>query len=110
MKTNEGNLDRYELNQLTVFQKAKEVSWAGQAGKITARKSCRSVEVIVTAGGCDNSAILESVCCFIPAVGKWMDLSPMKIPRWRYCTHVYRSLCPIFNCQTYKAVNSLKSL
>ena len=79
-----GNLDRDELNLLTVFPKAKEVSWAEQVGKITVRKSCRSVEVIVTAGGCDNSAILDNVCCFIPVVGKWMDLSRMKIPRWRY--------------------------
>ena len=79
-----GNLDRDELNQLTVFPKAKEVSWAEQVGTITARKSCQSVEVIVVAGGCDNSAILDSVFCFIPAVGKWMDLSRMKIPRWRY--------------------------
>ena len=108
LPSNESNLDQHELNQLTVFSKAKEVCWAGQAGKITARKSCRSVEVIVTAGGCDNSAILDSVCCFLPAVGKWMDLSRMKIPRWRY--RISKSLCPIFNCQTYKAVNSLKSL
>ena len=85
LPANEGNLDQEELNQLTVFPRAKEVSWAGQDGKIIARKSCRSVEVIVVAGGCDNSAILDSVCCFIPAAGKWMDLSRMKIPRWRYC-------------------------
>ena len=85
LPTNEGNLDREELNQLTVVPRVKDVSSAGQVGKIMARKSCRSVEVIVVAGGCNNSATLDSVCCFIPAVEKWMDLSRMKIPRWRYC-------------------------
>ena len=84
LPVNEDNLDKEKLNEVTVFPRAKEVSWAGQDGKIIARKSCRSVEVIVVAGGCDNSAILDSVCCFIPAAGKWMDLSRMKIPRWRY--------------------------
>ena len=84
LPVNEDNLDQEKLNELTVFPRAKEVSWAGQDGKIIARKSCRSVEVIVVAGGCDNSAILDSVCCFIPAAGKWMDLSRMNIPRWRY--------------------------
>lgn len=83
LPTNEGNLDQEELNQLTALPRAKEVAWAGQVGKVTARKSCRSVEVVVVAGGSDNSAILDSVCCFIPAVGKWTDLSRMKIPRWR---------------------------
>ena len=84
LPTNEGNLNQEELNQLTGFPRVRKVPWAGRVGDITARKSCRSVEVIVVAGGCDNSAILDSVYCFIPAVKKWMDLSRMKIPRWRY--------------------------
>jgi len=101
LPTNEGNLDREELNQLAVFPRVKEEPSTGQVGKIIARKSCRSVEVIVVAGGCDNSAILDSVCCFIPAVEKWMDLSRMKIPRWRY-RKMSQSLCPTFTIKLIK--------
>ena len=101
LPTNEGNLDRDELNQFTVFARVKKVPWAGQVGNMTARKSCRSVEVIVVAGGCDNSAILDSVCCFIPAVKKWMDLSRMKIPRWRYRKN-WKISCPTFTIKVVK--------
>lgn len=83
----QSKLDQEELNEfrmvLKLGQATKEVLWAQQAGKVTTRKSCSVIEVIVAAGGCDNSAILDSVCCFIPAVGKWTDLSHMKLPRWR---------------------------
>lgn len=51
--------------------------------KMTARKSYSSVEVLAVTGGCDGSAILNSGCCYIPAVSKWAPLSNMKVPRWR---------------------------
>ncbi|PFX22730.1 Kelch-like protein 12 [Stylophora pistillata] len=75
-----------ELNDLIIprlVPTSKGATYANVAGEITARKSCRSMEVIVVAGGCDNSAILNSVCCFVPVVGKWVKLSAMKLPRWR---------------------------
>lgn len=83
----QGKLDQKELNNFRTISKlgqaTKEELWAQQSGKISARKSCSLIEVIVVAGGCDNSAILNSVCCFIPAVGRWTNLSQMKLPRWR---------------------------
>ena len=50
---------------------------------INARKSYRTVKVILVAGGCDHSAILNTTSCFIPSVKKWAALSDMTIPRWR---------------------------
>lgn len=80
-------LDQNKLNQIMISElqpATKEVPWAqAAAGKMSARKSCSFVEVLVVAGGCDNSSILSNVCCFIPAVGKWTDLSHMKVARWR---------------------------
>lgn len=80
-------LDQKELAEFItdskIRQAGKEVLWAQQAGNFASRKSCSVVDVIVMAGGCDNSAILSSVCCYIPAVDKWTDLSQMQLPRWR---------------------------
>lgn len=75
-----------ELNDLIIPRLAptsKGATHANVAGGITPRKSYRSMEVIVVAGGCDNSAILNSVSCFVPVVGKWVKLAAMKLPRWR---------------------------
>ena len=75
-----------KLNQLKehVWPAIKEIRPLNQqAWKVSARKSYSSVEVIVVTGGCDSSAILDTVCCFIPAVSKWTPLSNMKVPRWR---------------------------
>lgn len=83
----QGKLDQNELTEFRMASKlrqaSKEVLWAQQAGKFASRKSCSAVDGIVVAGGCDNSAILNSVCCYIPAVDKWTGLSQMKLPRWR---------------------------
>ena len=80
-------LDQNELTEFRMASKirqaGKEVIWAQQAGTFGSRKSCSALDVIVVAGGCDNSAILSSVCCYIPAVDKWTDLSQMQLPRWR---------------------------
>ena len=80
-------LDQKELTEFSmdskIRQAGKEVLWAQQAGNFASRKSCSVVDVIVMAGGCDNSAILSSVCCYIPTVDKWTDLSQMQLPRWR---------------------------
>ena len=75
------------------FNLPKELSWPASkeiwphnqqtSRTVTARKSYSSVEVIAVTGGCDGSAILNNVCCFIPAVNKWSELSNMKVPRWR---------------------------
>ncbi|KAL9964182.1 hypothetical protein ACROYT_G027777 [Oculina patagonica] len=83
----QGKLNQKELSESRMVSKlgqaTKEVLWAQQTDKVTSRKSCSVIKVLVVAGGCDNSAILNSVCCFIPAVGKWTNLSHMKLPRWR---------------------------
>ena len=81
-------IDQKELTKFRMDSKirqaaGKEVLCAQQAGNFTSRKSCSVVDVIMMAGGCDNSAILSSVCCYIPAVDKWTDLSQMQLPRWR---------------------------
>lgn len=80
-------LDQNELAEVRMASKirqaGKEVIWTQKAGNFASRKSCSAVDVIVVAGGCDNSAILNSVCCYIPAVDKWTDLSQMQLPRWR---------------------------
>ena len=80
-----GQKELTELSMASIIRQAagKEVLWAQQAGKFASRKSCSAVDVILVAGGCDNSAILNSVCCYIPAVDKWTDLSQMQLPRWR---------------------------
>jgi len=79
--------DRKELTDFwmasKIRQAGKEILWKQQAGTFASRKSCSAVDVIVIAGGCDNSAILNSVCCYIPAVNGWADLSQMQLPRWR---------------------------
>ena len=75
-----------ELNELIIprlVTEFKGATYEKEAGKMTARKSYRSVEVILVAGGCDNSAILSNVCCFVPVVSRWVELSAMKLPRWR---------------------------
>lgn len=82
----QGKLAEKELNHLTIPRltpATKEAPWAQEAGTFTARKSYSSVEVIVVAGGCDHSAIFNSVCCFVPVAGKWAELSHMNLPRWR---------------------------
>ena len=79
-------LHEKELNELIIprlVTEFKGATYEKEAGKMTARKSYRSVEVILVAGGCDNSAILSNVCCFVPVVSKWVELSAMKLPRWR---------------------------
>ena len=80
-------LDQKELTEFWMASKSRQadkgVLWKQQAGNFASRKSCSTVDVIVMAGGCDNSAILNSVCCYIPAVDDWADLSQMQLPRWR---------------------------
>ena len=70
-----------ELKELATMDIAQ--SCPQQAKKTAARKYYSSVEVIMVTGGCNDSTILSSSCCFIPAVNKWVALSNMKVPRWR---------------------------
>ena len=70
-----------ELKELATMDFAQSCSQ--QAKKTAARKYYSSVEVIMVTGGCNDSTILSSSCCFIPAVNKWVALSNMKVPRWR---------------------------
>ena len=72
-----------QLNEPYRLESKEIRSWNQNTWNITARKSYSSVEVIVVTGGCDSAAILDSVCCFIPAVNKWTQLSNMQVPRWR---------------------------
>lgn len=72
------------------LQDLKELSWPlatkdmMQTEKTIARKYYSDVEVIMVTGGSNGSTILSSSCCFIPVVNKWVALSNMKVPRWRY--------------------------
>ena len=47
------------------------------------RKSYSVLDVIVVAGGCDNSRILDSTACYVPSADKWCRLADMNVPRWR---------------------------
>lgn len=79
-------LVQVRLGQLKEFSQSaiKEVWLCHQkTGNVTARKFCSSVNVIAVTGGCNSSAILDAVTCFIPAANKWTLLSKMNIPRRR---------------------------
>ncbi|XP_032230097.2 kelch-like protein 12 [Nematostella vectensis] len=67
---------------LEIVSQTEQLSSLTSGGEAP-RKSYSNIEVIIIAGGVDETRILDTVCCYIPSANKWCELASMNTPRWR---------------------------